>query len=68
MFRRLILEDSAPLYTIAAFLTAASIFVAVSWRAVRMSRAQTAKFEHLPFETATPPAPQASGERPTAGV
>lgn len=56
MFKRLILEDSAALFTLAAFITAASIFVSVSWRALRMGPAQTEKFEHLPFETETPAA------------
>jgi hypothetical protein len=65
MFKRLILEDSAAWFTVAAFITAASIFVALTWRAVRMNRSQTAKFEHLPFDTETPAAPSASAERPT---
>ena len=55
MFRRLILEDTAALYTIAAFITAASIYVAFLWRALRMKRPQLERFENLPFETATPP-------------
>ena len=54
MFQRLILQDSARLYTIAAFAVAASIFVAVAWRAVRMRRSQLERFANLPFETATP--------------
>jgi hypothetical protein len=54
MFQRLILEDSAALYTIAAFSVAASIFLAVAWRALRMRRAQVDRFAQLPFETATP--------------
>lgn len=63
MFRRLILEDSAALFTLAAFITAASIFVAITWRAIHMNRAQTAKFEHLPFDTETPAASAAEAER-----
>ena len=54
MFQRMILEDSAVLYTIAAFSVASSIFIAVAWRALRMSRAQLDRFANLPFETATP--------------
>jgi hypothetical protein len=54
MFRRLILEDTAAIYTIAAFITAASIYGAFLWRALRMKPAQVARFENLPFETATP--------------
>jgi hypothetical protein len=54
MFQRLILEDSAALYTIAAFSVAASIFLAVAWRALRMRRSQVDRLGRLPFDTATP--------------
>jgi len=54
MFQRLILQDSAAVYTIAAFSVAASIFVAVAWRALRMRRSQVDRLCRLPFETATP--------------
>ena len=40
MFKRLILEDSSTLYVIIAFVTAATIFMTITWRAVRMPRAQ----------------------------
>lgn len=56
MFRRLIFEDTATLFTIAAFITAVSIFVSISWRALRMKRPQLAHFENLPFSTPTPAA------------
>lgn len=56
MFRRLVFENSAALFTIAAFITAASIYVLFTWRALRMKRPQVARFAHLPFETPTPPA------------
>ena len=56
MFRRLVFENSAALFTIVAFVTAASIYVAFAWRALRMKRPQVAHFENLPFDTATPPA------------
>ncbi|MBP7141743.1 MAG: hypothetical protein KBA71_07525 [Opitutaceae bacterium] len=56
MFRRILLEDSAAVFTLTAFATAVSIFVAILWRALRMKRAQTAHFENLPFETETPAA------------
>ena len=58
MFRRLLLEDSAAVFTLAAFITAVSIYVAIAWRAVRMKRPQVARFENLPFETETPAAPR----------
>ncbi|HUG10866.1 MAG TPA: hypothetical protein VMM36_07620 [Opitutaceae bacterium] len=54
MFRRLILEDSTTLVTLAAFIVAASIFITFVWRAIRMSRRQCEHFENLPFETPTP--------------
>jgi hypothetical protein len=54
MFQRMILHDSAVLYTIAAFSFAVSIFVAVSWRALRMRRSEIKHLADLPFATATP--------------
>ena len=56
MFKRLLLDDSAALFTLAAFITAASIYVAFTWRAIRMKRSQLEHFENLPFETETPSA------------
>jgi hypothetical protein len=56
MFRRLVFENTAALFTFVAFLTAASIYVAMTWRALRMKRTQVEQFESLPFATATPPA------------
>jgi hypothetical protein len=56
MFQRLILDDSAGWFTLVAFLTAASIYVTISWRALRMKRPQLERFENLPFAIATPPA------------
>lgn len=66
MFRRLLLEESAALYTVAAFITAVSIFVTVTWRALRMRRPQIEQFENLPFRTPTPAATQNSAELPSA--
>ena len=42
MFRRLVFEDSAALFTLVAFITAVSIFVSITWRALRMKRPQLA--------------------------
>lgn len=56
MFRRLVFEETAALYTIVAFVTAATIYVTFAWRALRMKRPQVAQFENLPFETPTPEA------------
>jgi hypothetical protein len=58
MFRRLVFENSAALFTLAAFITAVSIYVTISWRALRMRRPQVAHFANLPFETDTPAATQ----------
>lgn len=56
MFRRLVFENTAALFTLVAFITAVSIYVTFAWRALRMKRPQVARFENLPFETATPSA------------
>ncbi|HWA08498.1 MAG TPA: hypothetical protein VG838_03440 [Opitutaceae bacterium] len=56
MFQRLIYEDSAALFTVAAFVTAASIYTTIGWRALRMKRPQVERFADLPFVTSTPPA------------
>ncbi len=56
MFRRLILEDHAAIFTLTAFITAASIYVAFAWRALRMKRPQLERFENLPFASQTPAA------------
>lgn len=56
MFRRLVFEDSAALFTFVAFVTAFSIFVTFTWRALRMKKSQLQQFENLPFITPTPSA------------
>jgi hypothetical protein len=56
MFRRLVFEDSAAIFTLVAFITAVSIFVSITWRALRMKRPQLAHSEQLPFSTPTPAA------------
>ncbi|MEO5960235.1 MAG: hypothetical protein ABIZ49_13575 [Opitutaceae bacterium] len=65
MFRRLVLENSAALYTMVAFATAASIYVAFAWRALRMKPPQIARFENLPFVTPTPCARHEADISPT---
>jgi len=40
IFNRLVYQDSAALFTIAAFSVAASIFITVCWRALRMGPGQ----------------------------
>ena len=49
MFRRLLLEDYAAVCTTAAFIVAATIFVAITWRALRMPQKQTDHLANLPF-------------------
>ncbi len=66
MFRRLVFEDSAALFTLVAFITAVSIFLTISWRALRMKKAHVARFEQLPFDTATPSAHDARKADPAA--
>jgi hypothetical protein len=54
MFNRIIYGDSTAIFTIVAFAFAASIFITISWRALRMKRSQVAHYENLPFLIATP--------------
>lgn len=49
MFRRLILENWMSLFTLIAFSTALSIYLTISWRALRMPRAQREHFANLPL-------------------
>ena len=60
MFRRLVFENTAALFTLAAFITASSIYVAFAWRALRMKRPQVERFENLPFAAETPAATRSS--------
>ena len=68
MFRRLVFENSAALFTISAFITAVSIYVAVAWHALRMKRPQLERFENLPFETETPASRGAASSRLTSAT
>lgn len=54
MFRRLVFENTAALFTIVAFITAVSIYVTFAWRAFHMKRPQVRRFAHLPFDVQTP--------------
>jgi hypothetical protein len=56
MFERFVHGSSAEFITIVAFIFASSIFVAISWRALRMKRSQIEHFANLPFTTETPAA------------
>ncbi|HZZ56358.1 MAG TPA: hypothetical protein VFE31_00910 [Opitutaceae bacterium] len=57
MFARLALPSFTAIFTIAAFAVAASIFIAVAWRAVRMRRPDTDRLSRLPLETESPSRP-----------
>jgi hypothetical protein len=56
MFDHVVYGDSAKVITMVAFAAAFSIFVTISWRAVRMKRPQIDHLANLPFSTATPEA------------
>jgi hypothetical protein len=56
MFRRIVFENYAALFTCVAFFTAASIYLTIAWRAIRMKRQQTTRFAGLPFQIKTPAA------------
>ena len=66
MFRRLVFENSAALFTIVAFITASSIYATFAWRALRMKRPQIARFAQLPFDTPTPSARHEANSDATA--
>ncbi len=53
MFRRLVFDDSAAIFTIVAFVTAVTIFAFAVWRALHMSRDQADRFANLPFNDPT---------------
>lgn len=49
MFRRLILEHWTGIFTLAAFVTALSVYLTVCLRALRMRRSQIEHFASLPL-------------------
>ncbi|WP_198529837.1 hypothetical protein [Geminisphaera colitermitum] len=49
MFRRLVLENWISLLTVIAFITALSIYLPITWRALRMTREKTDHLAHLPL-------------------
>jgi ABC-type nickel/cobalt efflux system permease component RcnA len=51
MFKRMIFEDYAAVLTVTAFAVALTIFLWVSWRALRMPRRQADQLANLPFST-----------------
>lgn len=55
MFQQIVLNNSTTLCTLVAFGIAASIFLTIAWRALRMPRQRCLELEELPFQTSTPP-------------
>ncbi len=49
MFKRLIFENWVAIFPLVAFVTAASVYLSITWRALRMKRAQIDQFANLPF-------------------
>ena len=50
MFDRIIYPDWHVVFPLAAFIVAAVFFVVMSWRALRMKRADVDRFARLPLE------------------
>lgn len=57
MFRRLFFDDWVSLFPFIAFIVAATIFLTIAYRALRMRRGQVEHFENLPFNDQPSPAP-----------
>ncbi len=49
MFRRLLLDNWTGIFTLVAFVTALSIYLSITWRALRMPRVQRDHFANLPL-------------------
>ena len=49
MFRRLILENWASIFTLIAFITSASVYASFAWRALRMKRVQSDRLASMPL-------------------
>ena len=49
MFRRLLLDNWMAIFTLSAFITALSIYVLITYRALRMPRLQREALARLPF-------------------
>lgn len=49
MFKRLIIDNAVLFFTLLAFISSASIYLAFLWRALKMKPKQVEHFENLPF-------------------
>ena len=54
MFQRVVYEEWQLIFPIIAFATAAGIFGAIVWRAVRMQRSQLERLARMPLEKDAP--------------
>ncbi len=50
MFRRLLIEDWTAIFTLAAFITALSVYVTIFYRTVKMRSTKADELAHLPFD------------------
>jgi hypothetical protein len=50
MFQRILYEDWQLVFPLVAFVAAVAIFLVMSWRALRMKRAQVDRLARLPLE------------------
>lgn len=50
MFRRLLIEDWTAIFTLAAFVTALSVYVTIFYRTVRMRQSKADELAHIPFD------------------
>ena len=53
MFHRLFFDDWVVIFPLVAFITAASVYASLTWRALRMRPAQINRFARLPFNDET---------------
>ena len=53
MFRRLLFDDWVVIFPLVAFITAASVYACLTWRALRMRPAQISRFARLPLNDET---------------
>lgn len=49
MFRRVLLDHWMAIFPLVAFITAASVYLMITYKALRMRRPQIDRFAHLPF-------------------
>lgn len=49
MFRRLLIDDWTTIFTLAAFVTVASIYLTMLYRTLRLRRSRVEELSHLPL-------------------